>query len=120
MVPTIRSLSFCLMVLLTAASVAAAPVPVRAQQSGSGGQAKEEAPRLTLKGRITYEKKMEAYMVTGVEPPHEHYFILNANPAVLDPLVQKEAAVSIEGVLPQGAEFIRIEKLNGKPYSGSP
>jgi hypothetical protein len=108
----------CLLVVLTAgAGPLAVPSRTLAQKAVSSAPVRDEVPRLTIRAKIVYQEKTASYVVVGVDPPQAHYFVLNENPTVLDKLVAKNQAVTIEGTLPQGAEFIEIHKIDGQPYS---
>ncbi len=80
--------------------------------------AKPEEPKLTVKGKIDYMERLGGYCVRGVEPGGE-FFIVNPNAKVLKQLKESGKTVTIEArVAARGAEYLIIEKIDGKKYSG--
>ena len=100
-----------LLVAVIAANVAFAQG--QAQDTKKGLQFKT-----TIKGKIGYLKQLGGYFVQGVEPGGE-WIILNKNPEVLQKLMESQKTVTIEGSL-RAPEYLTIEKIDGKPYSGTP
>jgi hypothetical protein len=80
-------------------------------------EVKKEASRTTsIKGTIDYMKDLGGYYVRGVEPGGE-WMIVNQNAAVLKKLMKSKKTVTITGTL-KGAEFLTIQTIDGKPYTG--
>jgi len=79
--------------------------------------AKPEGPPITLKGKIDYMTNLGGYFVRGVEPGGE-FFIVNQDPKVLEGLQKGGKTLTIEGRIVRGAEYLFIEKIDGKPYIG--
>jgi hypothetical protein len=109
---TTRLIGFLILVaftlaVLAPAALAQAPAP----------EVKKEAPRTTsIKGKIDYMKDLGGYYVRGVEPGGE-WMIVNQNAPVLKKLMKSKKTVTITGTL-KGAEFLTIQTIDGKPYTG--
>jgi hypothetical protein len=99
-----------LLVAVIAANVAFAQGQAQDKQQGQF--------KTTIKGKIGYLKQLGGYYVQGVEPGGE-WIILNKNPKVLKKLKESQKTVTIEGSL-RAPEYLTIEKIDGKPYSGTP
>jgi len=80
------------------------------------GKAKGEF-KTTIKGTINYMKELGGYYVLGEQPGGE-FMILNQDPKVLEKLMKSKKIATFEGSL-KGAEWLTIEKIDGKPYSGT-
>jgi hypothetical protein len=78
---------------------------------------KPEGPQMTIKGKIDYNKSMGGYFVRGLEPGGE-LFIVNQDTKVLDDLMKSGKTLTIEGRIVRGAEYLFIEKIDGKKYLG--
>ena len=104
---SILILSAFVLALTTTACFAQAAAP----------EVKKDAPRTTsIKGTIDYMKDLGGYYVRGVEPGGE-WMIVNQNAAVLKKLMKSKKTVTITGTL-KGAEFLTIQTIDGKPYTG--
>ncbi len=79
--------------------------------------AQPEGPPITVKGKIDYMTNLGGYFVRGVEPGGE-FFIVNKDPKVLGELQKSGKTLTIEGRIARGAEYLFIEKIDGKPYTG--
>ena len=78
-----------------------------------------EGSKFTVKGKINYAKSLGGYFVLGMEPGGE-LFIVNKDPKVLEELYKSKKVLTIEGRLtPRGAEYLFIEKIDGKDYAGT-
>ena len=89
----------------------------------AGGPAKEQSLNpsemgqpVVVKGKIAFMKNLGGYVVNG-EDPFGEFMIVNQNVQLLGTLVKNGKKVAIEGRL-RGAEFLFIEKIDGKPYRG--
>jgi hypothetical protein len=101
--------------ILSAMVLALAATACFAQAAAPEG--KKEAPRTaSIKGTIDYMKDLGGYYVRGVEPGGE-WMIVNQNAAVLKKLMKSKKTVTITGTL-KGAEFLTIQTIDGKPYTG--
>jgi hypothetical protein len=76
-----------------------------------------EGSPITFRGKIAFMENMGGYFVLGDVPTGE-YFIMNENPEVLDELYKSGKTVTIEGRIVRGPEYLFIEKIDGKPYTG--
>jgi hypothetical protein len=101
----ILSLSFLAMVACSAVSQKPA------------GTTKPEGPQITVKGKIDYMMNLGGYFVRGIEPGGE-MFIVNQDPKLLEELYKSGKTLNIEGRIVRGAEYLFIEKIDGKPYPG--
>ncbi len=72
---------------------------------------------LTVKGKIDYMKNLGGYFTLGDVPARE-YFIENQDPKLLEALYKSGKIVTIEGRIVRGAEYLYIDKIDGKPYRG--
>jgi hypothetical protein len=88
-------------------------------QATTGPKATETASLETVKGTIDYNERLGGYFIRGEEPGGE-FFIVNQNPKILKKLKDNGKSVKIEGrtVTEKGAEYFRIEKIDGKKYTG--
>ena len=102
----ILSLSFLAMVACSAVS------------QNPAGTTKPEGPQITLKGKIDYMKNLGGYFVRGIEPGGE-MFIVNQDPKLLDELYKSGKILIIEGRIVRDAEYLFIEKIDGKKYIGT-
>ena len=78
---------------------------------------KPEGSPITVKGKIDYMKNLGGYFVMGDVPARE-YFIMNMNPKVLEELYKSGKTITIEGRIVRGAEYLFIDKIDGKTYAG--
>ncbi len=78
---------------------------------------KPEGSPITVKGKIEYMERLGGYFVHGLEPGGE-LFIVNQDPKVLGDLMKSGKTLTIEGRIIRGAEYLFIEKIDGKPYTG--
>ena len=76
-----------------------------------------EGPKITVKGKISYTNTLGGYFVLGLEPGGE-LFIENKDPRILEALYKSGKIVIIEGRIVRGAEYLFIEKIDGKEYPG--
>ncbi len=89
----------------------------RQMQTQQATSAAPEGPKMTVKGTIEYNKSLGGYFVHGLEPGGE-LFIVNQNLQVLEGLLKSGKTLVIEGQIVKGAEFLYIEKIDGKAYQG--
>jgi hypothetical protein len=75
-----------------------------------------EAPMINLKGKVIYNQRNYNYMFHQQDPPYADMFILNSNVDELKTLAAKDQIVTVEGYLPQGADHLLIEKIDGKKF----
>jgi hypothetical protein len=80
--------------------------------------AKKEPFRITVEGKIKYMKDLGGYYLQG-EKPRNEFMIVNQNPGVLKKIMDSKKTVTAEGTL-RAAEFLTIETIDGKTYSGKP
>ncbi len=78
---------------------------------------KPEGSPITIKGKIDYMKNLGGYFVLGDVPARE-YFIENQDLKLLEALYKSGKIVTIEGRIVRGAEYLFIDKIDGKPYTG--
>jgi hypothetical protein len=78
----------------------------------------EKGDPVVVKGKIAYMKQLGGYIVNGEDPAGE-FMIVNQNPQVLEKLLKSAKNIKIDGRL-RGAEFLTIEKIDGKPYTAKP
>ncbi len=78
---------------------------------------KLEGIPITIKGKIDYMKNLGGYFVLGDVPARE-YFIENQDLKLLEALYKSGKTVTIEGRIVRGAEYLFIDKIDGKPYTG--
>ncbi len=97
--------------LLAGVSCAQQTAPKRDTGSFKSGD------KMTVAGRVGYLKNMGGYYVKGEDPPST-LFIENQNPKLLDELYKSKKKVTIEGHATAGADYLFIEKIDGKPYQG--
>ena len=83
---------------------------------GQAQDKKKEEFKITIKGKIQHMEQLGGYYLLGENPGGE-FMIVNQNPKVLETLMKSEKTVTVEGSL-KGAEWLTIEKIDGKPYSG--
>ena len=102
-------------VVLSLMVVAVVAVSVVTQKQAES--AEPEGFKITIKGKIDYKQSMGGYFVRGEEPV-EGYFIMNENPKILEELFKSGKTLSIEGRIVKGAEYLFIEKIDGKQYAG--
>ena len=107
-----------LLIVLSLAFAASVAGPALA-----GGPAKDQSLNpsemgqpVVVKGKIAFMKNLGGYIVNG-EDPFGEFMIVNQNAQLLGTLVKNGTKVTIEGRL-RGAEFLFIEKIDGKPYPG--
>ena len=107
-----------LLIVLSLAFAASAAGPALA-----GGPAKDQGfnpsemgQPVVVKGKIAFMKNLGGYIVNG-EDPFGEFMIVNQDAQWLEKLLKNGKRVTIEGRL-RGAEFLFIEKIDGKPYRG--
>ncbi len=88
-------------------------VAVVAQEQGAKVQ------KVTVKGKIQFMERFGGYYVESEDPPAQ-FFIVNQDKETLDKLMKSGKKVVIRGHLTSGADYLMIEKINGKKYSGKP
>lgn len=103
-------------ILLVSAVVLAAGVVI-GQKPDAGNTLPKE--KVILKGRIDFMPSLGGYYVKGEDPP-TILFIENQNPRLLEEVFKSGKTVSIEGHLTVGADYLFIEKVDGRPYHGTP
>ena len=89
----------------------------RQTQTQPAASAAPEGWKITIKGKIEFMTNLGGYFVHGEDPGRE-YFIMNPNPQVLEGLLKSGKTLVIEGRIVKGAEFLYIEKIDGKAYQG--
>ena len=88
--------------------------------SGVSQKAEPQKPaesKIMVQGRIDYMKSSREYYVVG-EIPARTYFIVNQDTKLLEELFKNQKRITIEGYRTTGADFLFIEKIDGKPYAG--
>jgi hypothetical protein len=78
---------------------------------------KPEGSPIIVKGKIDFMKNLGGYYILGDVPARE-YFIMNTNPEVLEDLFKSGKTVTIEGRIVRGAEYLFIDRIDGRPYAG--
>jgi hypothetical protein len=68
-----------------------------------------------VEGKIAYMERLGGYYIKGVDPPGE-VMIDNQNQTILQPLAKSGKVVQILGRFTVGADHLKIEKIDGKPY----
>lgn len=96
--------------LFTGSAMAQAPT----KEKGADTQMDKGQP-VIVKGKIAYMKSLGGYFVNGEEPFGE-FMIVNQDTKLLGELFKSGKKVTINGRL-RGADFLFIEKLDGKKYS---
>ncbi len=81
-------------------------------------ETKKEPFRITVEGKIKYMKDLGGYYLQG-EKPRNEFMIVNQNPKVLKKIMDSKKTVTAKGTL-RAAEFLTIETIDGKKYSGEP
>jgi hypothetical protein len=84
--------------------------------SQSAKNQNDDGDSIVVQGKIAYLKQLGGYILNG-ETPAGEFIIVNQDPQVLEKLLKNANKVKIEGRL-RGAEFLTIEKIDGKPYRG--
>jgi hypothetical protein len=107
-----KALSIPVAVVLIVVSIMAAAYAAGAPQAQGGGLPVE--PQL-IQGKIAYMERLGGYYIQGIDPPGE-VMIDNPNQASLQPLAKNGKLVHILGRFTVGADHIKIEKIDGKPY----
>ena len=85
------------------------------KRSDTGGF--QAGSKMTLVGQIDYKKNMGGYYVKSENPPAV-LFIDNQNVKQLEKLSKSKKQLSIQGHATAGADYLFIEKIDGKPYQG--
>jgi hypothetical protein len=98
------------MALFTGSVIAQAPTKQKAADTQT-----DKGQPVVVKGKIAYMKSLGGYFVSGEEPFGE-FMIVNQDTKLLDELFKSGKKVTINGRL-RGADFLFIEKLDGKKYS---
>ena len=104
-------LVFALLVWI--APLGCAQPPVQGMKTTAPGQ---EGSKITVKGKIASTRS--GYFLNGEEPPGR-FIIANENPQVLGELAKQGNIVTVEGRLTYGADYLFIEKIDGKRYQGA-
>jgi hypothetical protein len=91
-------------------AIAGGPAKVQSLNPSEMGQP------VVVKGKIAFMQNLGGYTVNG-EDPFGEFMIVNQDRQWLGTLLKNGKKVTIEGRL-RGAEFLFIEKIDGKPYSG--
>ncbi len=99
--------------LLTGALFLSACATAQAEE----GKARPRVPRVTVTGKIDFQKDLGGYCVRG-ENPADEYIIDNPDPVALKKLMESGRTLTIVGTLPRGSYFLVIEKIDGKAYRG--
>jgi hypothetical protein len=102
------SIIMCLLAMTIALQVAFA--------QGQAQDTKKGEFKITIKGKIQHMEQLGGYYLLGENPGGE-FMIVNQNPKVLGTLMKSKKTVTVEGSL-KGAEWLTIEKIDGKLYSG--
>ena len=105
-------LSMMFLLALAGNGAAREPYPV----GGSGGE-KKAIKKITVKGKVNYQKGLGGFFING-EDPFGEFMIVNPNPGLLEELKKEGKTILIEGHLTMGADYLFIEKIDGKPYPG--
>lgn len=109
---------FLAILLITDASMAQGQIKEQPTQAPN-----QEGTKIKITGTIGYmdkapKEEMVGYFVFGQQPA-ARFHVVNPSRAILDKLKQSGKTVSIEGyTTKQGIEFLFIEKIDGKKYSG--
>ncbi len=106
-----------MLVFSIVAAISIAGCAQRQMQTQQAASAAPEGPKITIKGKIEFMTNLGGYFVHGEEPGGE-FFIMNQNPQVLEGLLKSGKTLVIEGRIVKGAEFLFIEKIDGKAYQG--
>jgi hypothetical protein len=77
----------------------------------------EDTVPFSAKGTIANSQSMGGYYLKS-EMPFGTFMIVNQNPKLLDKLFKQKKTVSIDGRLRGGAEFLIIDKIDGRKYRG--
>ena len=80
-----------------------------------GSTANKEMNKVTIKGKIDYNRSFGGYYISAENPPSE-IFIVNQNKNILESLKKGGKALTIKGHYTIGADHFMIEKINGKKY----
>jgi hypothetical protein len=107
------SIILILSVIATVTSFALAQGQTKDQ--GAKSQVDKGQP-VTVNGKIAFMKALGGYFVNGEDPAGE-FMIVNQDPKLLEGLFKSGKKVTIKGRL-RGADFLTIEKIDGKKYSG--
>ncbi len=83
---------------------------------GQAQDTKKGEFKITIKGKIQHMDQLGGYYLLGENPGGE-FMIVNQDPKVLGTLMKSKKSVTVEGSL-KGAEWLTIETIGGKPYSG--
>jgi hypothetical protein len=78
----------------------------------------EQGQQIVVKGKVSFAQRLGGYFINGRDPAGE-FMIVNQNQALLKGLLKSKKNVTIDGHL-RGADFLFIEKINGRPYKGTP
>ena len=78
---------------------------------------KPEGSPIIVKGKIDFMKNLGGYFILGDVPARE-YIIMNTNLTVLEELFKSGKTLTIEGRIVRGAEYLFIDKIDGRPYTG--
>jgi hypothetical protein len=113
----IKKVTRIILVLAVIALFATVACAQRPAQSPNTGGMTQGGSTVTIKGKIDYNKNLGGYFVMGENPARE-YFIMNDNPKVLGGLHKSGKLITIEGRIVKGAEYLFIEKIDGKAYKG--
>ena len=78
----------------------------------------EQGQPVIVKGKVEFAQRLGGYFINGLDPVGE-FMIVNQNPASLKGMSKSKKNVTINGNL-RGADFLFIEKIDGRPYQGAP
>ena len=79
--------------------------------------AQDEVQEITVTGKIQYMKNLGGYFLMGKDP-FGPFIIVNQNPPLLKSLMKANRTMTIDGFLTLGADFLFIERIDGKKYKG--
>ncbi len=74
--------------------------------------------RVSVTGKVDYSERFAGYVIQADDPPTQ-YFVVNPDKKMLEGLRKSGKPAKIEGRLTIGADHLKIEKINGKPYPQS-
>ncbi len=82
---------------------------------GPAQETKKGPFKITVVGKINHMKELGGYYLQG-EKPRGEFMIVNQDPKVLKEIMKSKKSITVEGSL-KGAEFLTIEKIDGKKYT---
>jgi hypothetical protein len=113
-----RQLADLILALLLIAFIASGAFAVEPAPGPAGTPGIEKGQPLIVKGKVAFAKGLGGYYLNGEDPKGE-LMIVNQIPTLLEGLLKSDKMVVIDGRL-RGADFLFIEKIDGKPYQGEP